>query len=337
MVDAGGGTILPGLIDCAHAPRCRRPRAERSTFGVTTALDMFSQPDLMARAKEQAEHPAGRGRCTFLGDRRHCARRAPVDDVRPVPDVGRRGSGRAVRRERVAEGSDYLKIFAPRVQRGPEGGAGAGLLETVKALVEAAHSPRPRGRRSRQLRRPVIGEVVSAGVDVVAHAPVDGEVDKALAGRIAEAGIVVGPTLATTREHPRRTGRGSGGRGPATRRGCSGTPGARGRPLAYQDGGAGECRPTLVSDLILVPGDPLTDITATRAIECIWRAGVPCDRRAFVANAAEADELDMPGKGHAGHNPGRRGVPPLAVRSWNRRRRRHGRRRRSTSRRGPRR
>ena len=41
------------------------------------------------------------------------------------------------------------------------------------------------------------GEVVSAGVDVVAHVPADAELDKALAGRMAEAGIVVGPTLAT--------------------------------------------------------------------------------------------------------------------------------------------
>ena len=41
------------------------------------------------------------------------------------------------------------------------------------------------------------GEVVSAGVDVVAHVPANAELDKALAGRMAEAGIVVGPTLAT--------------------------------------------------------------------------------------------------------------------------------------------
>jgi len=32
-------------------------------------------------------------------------------------------------------------------------------------------------------------EVVSAGVDVVAHVPADADLDKALAGRMAEAGI----------------------------------------------------------------------------------------------------------------------------------------------------
>jgi hypothetical protein len=43
---------------------------------------------------------------------------------------------------------------------------------------------------------------------------------------------------------------------------------------------------------MLVSGDPLTDITATRAIERIWRAGVRCGQRAFIANAAEAEELN---------------------------------------------
>ena len=43
---------------------------------------------------------------------------------------------------------------------------------------------------------------------------------------------------------------------------------------------------------MLVSGGPLTDGTATRAIKRIWRAGVLCDRRAFVASAAEAEELD---------------------------------------------
>jgi hypothetical protein len=46
------------------------------------------------------------------------------------------------------------------------------------------------------------------------------------------------------------------------------------------------------ADLVLVSGDPLTDITATRAIERVWRAGTACDRRAFVASAAEAEQLD---------------------------------------------
>jgi adenine deaminase len=45
------------------------------------------------------------------------------------------------------------------------------------------------------------------------------------------------------------------------------------------------------ADLVLVSGDPLTDITATRSIERIWRAGTACDRGAFVASPAEAEQL----------------------------------------------
>jgi hypothetical protein len=69
-------------------------------------------------------------------------------------------------------------------------------LDTVTALTEAAHG---RGLVVVAHVNSVagMGKVVSAGVDVVAHVPVDGELDPALAGRIAEAGIAVGPTLAT--------------------------------------------------------------------------------------------------------------------------------------------
>jgi predicted amidohydrolase YtcJ len=53
VIDAGGGTVLPGLID-AHVHLAPGALAQSLTFGVTTVLDMFSKPDLVARAKEQA-------------------------------------------------------------------------------------------------------------------------------------------------------------------------------------------------------------------------------------------------------------------------------------------
>ena len=53
VIDAGGGTVLPGLID-AHVHLVPGALAQSLTFGVTTVLDMFSKPDLVASAKEQA-------------------------------------------------------------------------------------------------------------------------------------------------------------------------------------------------------------------------------------------------------------------------------------------
>jgi hypothetical protein len=93
--------------------------------------------------------------------------------------------------ERIAAGSDYLKIISGT------GGLWPSLdSETIQALVTAAHI---RGLVvvAHVSSTAGVEEVVSAGVDVVAHVPANAELDKALAGRMAEAGIVVGPTLAT--------------------------------------------------------------------------------------------------------------------------------------------
>jgi imidazolonepropionase-like amidohydrolase len=261
--------------------------------------------------------------------------------------------------ERIAAGSDYLKIISGTASLWPSLDS-----ETIKALVTAAHA---RGLVvvAHVSSAAGVEEVVSAGVDVVAHIPVDAELDKALVGRMAEAGIVVGPTLATienTLGEPggaavvgdprlaealgdawarRLTSSASGWRdremppfsraednvrrladagvtllagtdapnpgtvfgaslhrelellvrcgiSPAQALAAATTEPARVFGLADRGRVAAGQR----ADLVLVSGNPLTDITATRAIERIWRAGTACDRRAFVASAAEAEQLD---------------------------------------------
>lgn len=47
VIDAGGATVLPGLID-AHVHLVPGALAQSLTFGVTTVLDMFSKPDVVA-------------------------------------------------------------------------------------------------------------------------------------------------------------------------------------------------------------------------------------------------------------------------------------------------
>ncbi|MFJ8010051.1 SAM-dependent methyltransferase [Streptomyces fagopyri] len=76
----------------------------------------------------------------------------------------------------------------------------------------------------------------------------------------------------------------------------------------------GRIAPGLRADLLLVEGDPTTDITATRAIRRIWRRGVPFDREGFrTARQTPARPAPRPAAPGArtpdtnGTGPGRRG------------------------------
>jgi len=51
---------------------------------------------------------------------------------------------------------------------------------------------------------------------------------------------------------------------------------------AYRLGDRGRIATGLRADVVLVSGDPSTDITATRAIEGVWKEGVRADREAFA-------------------------------------------------------
>ena len=55
---------------------------------------------------------------------------------------------------------------------------------------------------------------------------------------------------------------------------------------AFRFADRGRIAPGLRADLVLVRGDPTSDITATRAIEAVWKSGVRFDRRAYAARAA---------------------------------------------------
>jgi imidazolonepropionase-like amidohydrolase len=362
VIDAEGGTILPGLID-SHIHLVPGALAQGLTFGVTTALDMFSQADVMAAARQQAGARSDVADVRSAGIGAAAPGGHPSMMYAPFPTLTGPEQAEQFVADRIAEGSDYLKIF------GPQGTAGPWTMpsldpDTITALTKAAH------RRGLVVVAHVnsaagVGQVVSAGIDVVAHVPVDAELDRALAKRIAEAGIAVCPTLATienildepggaavvgdrrltvtpedAQARPLTSGA-SGSRGqqmppysraeenvgrlvdagvtilagtdapnPGTVFGaslhrelellgrCGITPAqalnaATAAPArVFNLADRGHTAPGQRADLMLVSGDPLTDITATRAIERIWRAGVPCHRRAFVANAAEAEELD---------------------------------------------
>ncbi|GAA3206921.1 amidohydrolase family protein [Dactylosporangium siamense] len=358
VIDAGGGTVLPGLID-THVHLVPGALAQSLTFGVSTVLDMFSKPDLVARAKEEARSRPDVADVRSSGIGATAPGGHPSLMYAPIPTLTAAAQAERFVADRVAEGSDHLKIISGVGGLWPALDPG-----TITALVAAAHD---RGLVvvAHVSSAAGVEEVVSAGVDVVAHVPATGELDQALVERIAAAGIAVGPTLATIENTLGEPGGAAVAADPRlaealgdawTRRLTSGVPSWSGRrmpPYSRAEGtvrrlaeagvtllagtdapnpgtvfgaslhrelellvrcgisparalAAATTEPARVfglpdrgrvavgqrADLVLVSGDPLTDITATRAIQRIWRAGTACDRRAFVASAAEAEQLD---------------------------------------------
>jgi imidazolonepropionase-like amidohydrolase len=357
VIDAGGGTVLPGLID-AHVHLVPGALAQSLAFGVTTVLDMFSPPGLAASAREQAGSRPDVADVRSAGIGATAPGGHPSMMYAPFPTLTAADQAGSFVAERIAAGSDYLKVISGTGGRWP-----ALDPETIQALVSAAHA---RGLLvvAHVSSTAGLGEVVWAGVDVVAHVPANAELDQALAGRMAEAGIVVGPTLATIENTLGERGGAAvagdprlaaalGGAG--VRRLAEGAPRWHGRPMPpysraednvrrLADAGvtllagtdapspgtvfgaslhrelellvrcgispaqaltAATTEPARVfgladrgriaagqrADLVLVSGDPLADITATRAIKRIWRGGIACDRHAFAASAAEAEQL----------------------------------------------
>ncbi|MCF3139548.1 amidohydrolase family protein [Paenarthrobacter sp. AR 02] len=178
VIDAAGGTVLPGLID-SHVHIAPGALAQSLTFGVTTVLDMFSKPELIAASKHEAGSRPNVADLRSSGIGATAPGGHPSLMYAPFPTLSSADEAESFVAERMAEGADYLKIFSGI------GGLWPSLnAQTITALVAAA--------RSRELLVVAhanslagVEEVVSAGIDVLAHVPVDGDLDGALIERIA--------------------------------------------------------------------------------------------------------------------------------------------------------
>jgi hypothetical protein len=164
VIDAAGGTVLPGLID-AHVHLVPGALAQSLTFGVTTVLDMFSKPGLVASAKEQAGSRPDVADVRSSGVGATAPGGHPSMMYAPFPTLTAADQAGQFVAERIAEGSDYLKIISGTGGLWPSLDSG-----TIKALVTAAHA---RGLVVVAHVSSTAGleEVVSPGVDVVAHVP----------------------------------------------------------------------------------------------------------------------------------------------------------------------
>lgn len=324
VVDAGGGTLLPGLIDCHVHVQSRDELATAASWGVTTALDMGT-PHL-ARTMP-LRHLDGVADLFSAGHPAVAPGATAIRRMGYPPGIGVAGPEQAESfvAARVRDGADYLKIL---VEDPKQPGTRALAPATVSAIVAAAHRA-----GLTVIAHTVTGATfevaAAAGADVLTHVPMQSVVSD----EVTHAGLVACPTLVMMRGICATIGRKPALRALAALRVIPGfdfghslasvarlhragatilagtdanadatTPfspphglsmheelrllvdaglspaaaltaatSAPARVFGLHDRGSVE--PGRRADLLLVDGDPTTDITATRHIAGVWVAG----------------------------------------------------------------
>lgn len=148
VIPAEGMTLMPGLIDAhTHVSRAANLR-QAAIFGVTTELDMMSDPVVMGRLKEQLSQ----GLLPDCADLRSAGNPYTVEGGHgteygfPLETISDPSEARDFVRKRIAEGSDYIKLMlddgsawgnsSPSLTRGLlEAGVAAAHAEKRLALV----------------------------------------------------------------------------------------------------------------------------------------------------------------------------------------------------------
>ena len=349
VVDAPGGTVLPGLVD-AHVHVLPGALQAALRAGVTTVVDLFADPRLVASLRQEASSDPGAAdlRSAGIGATApggHPTRLVERGLLPPFPTVAGPEEAEDFVAARVAEGSHLLKVV---LEDGTTTGHPSPTLtaETVRALVQAAHA---RGLLvvAHVLTQAHALAAVGAGVDGLAHLFLDEPPAPRFLDAVARRDVFVIPTLtslAARAGHGRgralaadphlgptldpgrrallemdfpvgpgargdlrhamstvarlhRAGRrilaGTDASSPGTAHGVSlhdelhllveaGLPPAAALAAATSAPAAalglpdrGALVPGMRADLVLVHGDPEADITRTRGIAQVWRAGHP--------------------------------------------------------------
>ncbi|MEV6417520.1 amidohydrolase family protein [Kribbella sp. NPDC051718] len=308
VVEADGLTLLPGLIDAHLHLKGPETLGKLVSYGVTTGLDMASWPaSLVQSLREQpgVSDIRSAGLPVIGRGGRHAQFGMPEGAYAGTPEQ----AGEMVR-SRIADGSDYLKLVleAPG-EGGPDQAAAAALVMAAReaGLLTIAHAASagaydlaiaigvdivthvPFGEA---LRPDQVEALAAAGQVVVPTLTMAESISKLRGTRLEDALETVGalhdagvPILAGTDANAQP------GVPPVeygsslhrelellTRAGLTNAEAlnaATAGPAQYfklADRGVVEAGRR--ADLLLIAGDPLTDLSATRSITRVWVAGV---------------------------------------------------------------
>lgn len=190
VIDVSGMTLLPGLIDC-HTHSSAESLVEALIFGVTTEIEMGGDPSFAEAMRSEQDL----GGATYRADLISAGETATAPgghgtQYGPAPTLSRPDEAEAFVTDRIAEGSDFIKIIWE-----PGDGSWPTLDEaTIAAIVEAAH------RNSRKVlihvnAHELSRRAVQLGVDGLAHIFADESPGDDFGSLVATAGVFVIPTL----------------------------------------------------------------------------------------------------------------------------------------------
>ena len=139
-IEGTGDTLLPGLID-SHTHTWANALEQALIFGVTTELDMFSDPkfDANVRKREAAGQNLDAADLRSSGTLVTVAKGHGTEYGIPIPVLASAADAQSFVDARIAEGSDYIKIIYD------DGSAYGGSIPTLKkdelaAVITAAHN-----------------------------------------------------------------------------------------------------------------------------------------------------------------------------------------------------
>ena len=194
VVDGTGKTLLPGLID-SHTHTWGTALRDDAALGVTTVLDMFTDPSTAASFRKLDGTAEGRETADFrsAGVLVTAPKGHGTEYGMAIPTITSPGEAQAFVDARIAEGSDYIKIV---YDDGHAYGIKFATIDkpTMKAVVDAAHA-------RKKMAVVHIGDLAAArdaiqgGANGLVHLFVDSMPDAGFAKLVAGRKAFVIPTL----------------------------------------------------------------------------------------------------------------------------------------------